>query len=171
MTSNRPRWAGNITPDPDPLGGGGAAASQSPSSCFPNAGDTVTPKPEAGSSSCPSLPQPPEKQPASSLHCQGPALVLKGSSKAAHICCCSHWQLRHQDTHCSAQQLHGTGPSSPILSEAFPCPAHSMNTKEEWLQEAAVSHCPLCSCWQHQLCSMGLLTSQHPSLLQLEYHA
>lgn len=34
-----------------------------------------------------------------SLHCQGPALVLKGGSNAAHICCCSHWQLRDTRAH------------------------------------------------------------------------
>lgn len=61
-----------------------------PSSYFPSAGGAVTPKAGAGSSSCPPLPQPPAKQPASSLHCQGPTLVVKGGSKAAHICCCSH---------------------------------------------------------------------------------
>lgn len=84
----RPTWRWRSSSQPE-----------SPSSCFPSAGGAVTPKAGAGSSSCPSLPQPPAKQPASSLHCQGPALVLKGSSKAAHICCCSHWQLRHTKTH------------------------------------------------------------------------
>lgn len=99
-TSNRPRWAGNLTPDPGPPGGGGAPASHSHQAYVFPVLEVQSPQGQGpAAQAVPHCHSPQAKQPASSLHCRGPALVLKDGSKATHICCCSHWQLRDTRTH------------------------------------------------------------------------
>lgn len=92
------------------------------------------PRAGAGSSSCPSLPQPPSKTTCQQPPLPGPSAGAQGWQQSnSHLLLQSLAAQRHQDTHCGARQLHGAGPSSPIHREASPCPAHSTNTGEEWL--------------------------------------
>lgn len=129
MTSKRPRWPGNLTPDPP--GGGGALVHHSHQA-------HVSPVLEVQS------PQSQEQVAQAVPHCHGPKqnnLPTASTARAQRWCSrVGAKQLTfaaqiHQDTHCSAQQLHGIGPSPPVLWEASACPAHSTDTERSGCRE------------------------------------
>lgn len=133
-TSNRPRWAGNLTLDPGPPGGGSAPASHSHRAHASPVLEVQSPQSwEQAAQAVPHCHSPHAKQAASSLHCQGPALVLKSSSKAAHVCCSSHWQLRDARTHIVVlSSCMGLVPALQSIGQPPPT-LHVPQGVEEWL--------------------------------------
>lgn len=134
--SNRPRWAGNLTPDPGPPGGRGVPASHSHQAhvfkcwrCSHSKGRNRQLKLSLTAIA-------PSKITCQQPPLPGPSTGAQGRQKSSsHLLLQSLAAQRHQDTYRSARQLHGTGPSTPIFWEASPCPACSMNTGEKWCRE------------------------------------